>query len=104
MLTLKAPAEQFGMSQIVSTSDVHSRTVISPPLEERCSLVPHPGCGSCTEEQALRTWNNTHLTHFKAPQNDGRKWFIHKGVLQKKTKIFYIYSFIDLIKYMCVYL
>lgn len=72
----KAPAEHFGMIQMVSARDVLSRAVISPPLEERCSLAPHPGCGTCTVEQALRIWANTHLAHFKALQKDGEECLI----------------------------
>lgn len=37
------------MSQMVSTKAVPSRTVTSPPSEERCSLFPYPGSGTCSE-------------------------------------------------------
>lgn len=77
MLIPKAPAEHFGIIQIVSARDVLSRTVTSPPpLEESCSLAPHPGCGTCTVEQALRIRANTRLTHFKALQKDGEECLI----------------------------
>lgn len=69
----KAPAEHFGMIQMVSARDVLSRAVISPPLEERCSLAPHPGCGTCTVEQALRIWANTQPRPLQSPAERWRR-------------------------------
>jgi len=83
-----APAEQFGMSQMVPTRAVRCGTVTSPPSEERCSLAPHPGCGSGTVEHALRLWANTHLTHFEVLQKERRVCDPLKESYQNKQRPF----------------
>lgn len=99
MLMPKGPVEQLGTSQIVPVRGVHSRAVTTT-LGGRHSLVPHPSCGTCTVEQALRP----RLTSSASKPCRRQRWVFDPLKKYSKKTLKHLYSYIDITKYMCVFL